>query len=172
MDLINIQSLIRDRKLIKAGEVDPTKSYVQVGVFQTGNRQSNSSNPNTYAPYVISLQDLADLQAACGSETPLFKEGSVGPKVSFVRPDYTDIKDVIIPGKLEIARNSYGGGIYNIAIEGSYNNNSPADTEWNTQYIDPANTSWAPLWDIKTELMIPGERVPKLLKVIVLHRSM
>lgn len=161
MDLINIQALIRDRKLIKPSDIDPTKSYVQVGVFQTG---TNSSNPNAYAPYVISLQDLADLQAACGSETPLFKEGSIGPKVSFVRPDYTNIKDVIVPGKLEIARDSNGGGIYNAAMEGNYNYNSPADTSWNTQYIDPANTNWAPLWDIKNrsyDTWRKGARTPE-----------
>jgi hypothetical protein len=81
-----------------------------------------------------------------------FKEGSVGPKVSFRKTAGSDPetnKDVIIPGLLEITRGNEGGGIYNIAQEGSFSGNvSPQGTVWNTQYLDPENTSWAPLWDI------------------------
>ena len=82
-----------------------------------------------------------------------FKPGSVGPKVSFIKESGSDPntnKDVIIPGELEITRGNNGGGIYNIALESDYNSsNSPENTAWNTQYVDAANTSWAPLWDVQ-----------------------
>ena len=81
-----------------------------------------------------------------------FKEGSVGPKVSFRKTAGSDPetnKDVIIPGLLEITRGNEGGGIYNIAQEEIFSGNfSPRGTVWNTQYLDPENTSWAPLWDV------------------------
>ena len=80
-----------------------------------------------------------------------FKKGSVGPKVSFKKENWTDPethKDVIIEGVLEITRN-FNQGIYNIAVESQYNGGvSPLNTEWNTQYVDANNTNWAPLWDI------------------------
>jgi hypothetical protein len=107
-----------------------------------------------YKPTAITF---ADLQSQLGgfSEGCLpqfnFKEGSVGPKVSFIKKagtDPTTNKDVIIPGQLEITRGN-GGGIYNIAQETSYNNVSPINTTWNTQYVDSTNTSWASLWDIE-----------------------
>lgn len=81
-----------------------------------------------------------------------FKKGSVGPKVSFVKSDYADpttTKDVIIPGVLEITR-GVNGGIYNIAVENSFNSNvSPLNTEWNTQFVNPDNTDWSNLWNIE-----------------------
>jgi hypothetical protein len=81
-----------------------------------------------------------------------FKKGSVGPKVSFVKSNYADpttTKDVIIPDVLEITR-GVNGGIYNIAVENSFNSNvSPLNTEWNTQFVDPDNVTWAPLGNIQ-----------------------
>jgi hypothetical protein len=82
-----------------------------------------------------------------------FKEGSVGPKVSFRKeagsdPDIITNRDIVIPGLLEITRGNSGGGIYNYAQESSFDNNSPKGTTWNTQYVDPENTSWAPLGNI------------------------
>ena len=89
----------------------------------------------------------------CGYKTN-FKPGSVGPKVSFRKESGTaptTYKDIIIPGELEITRGNGGGGIYNIAVEPNYSgaNDSPQFTYWNSQYITPENTSWAPLWDIQ-----------------------
>jgi len=84
-----------------------------------------------------------------------FKPGSVGEKVSFTKVTGTNPstnKDVIIPGELEITRGNSGKGIFNIALESSYNDStyvSPLNTFWNTQYVDNANTSWAPLWDVQ-----------------------
>lgn len=81
-----------------------------------------------------------------------FKAGSVGPKVSFRKEKGSNPeknKDVIIQGKLEITRGNNGGGIYNVATEGAYGNESPQNTYWSSQYLNPENTSWGPLWDIE-----------------------
>lgn len=153
MDIVKIQSLIAQGKLVKLEDIDPSKSYVQLGVYQAGNRQKGAANANTYAPYAIALDELKGLMDSdqCGGPLP-FKPGSVGPKVSFKKDNYSDPhvhKDVIIPGVLEITRGIYGGGIYNIAQESSYNNGtSPFNTEWNNQYVDPENTSWGSLWNL------------------------
>ena len=89
-----------------------------------------------------------------GLEPLPFKTGSIGPKVSFKKTSGSDPnthKDIIIPGLLEITRGNGGGGIYNIATESQFNGNvSPENTTWNTQYLNAANTSWAPLWDIQS----------------------
>lgn len=85
-----------------------------------------------------------------------FKTGSVGSKVSFTKPSYSNPyahRDVIIPGVLEIARNN-NGGLYNAALESSYNGNGPLNTEWTSQFVDPTYTSWAPLWDIASRTYV------------------
>jgi hypothetical protein len=38
MDIVNIQALIRARRNVLAADIDPTQTYVQIGVFQRGNR--------------------------------------------------------------------------------------------------------------------------------------
>lgn len=58
MDIFNIQALIRERKLVGLSDIDPTSSYLQVGVFQTGNRASNSSNADTYPSYAIPISEI------------------------------------------------------------------------------------------------------------------
>jgi hypothetical protein len=81
-----------------------------------------------------------------------FKEGSIGPKVSFTKVNDSDPainRDVIIPGQLEITRGNSGRGIYNVAVESNNNSSSPQDTFWNTQYVSDTDTSWAFLHDIE-----------------------
>lgn len=54
-----------------------------------------------------------------------------GNVISFTRPANTNISDIIDTG-LALARSNNGQGIYNSAIEASYNSAiSPANTEWN-----------------------------------------
>lgn len=84
-----------------------------------------------------------------------FKAGSVGEKVSFKKShtdDPTVVKDVIIPGQLEITRGNAGGGIYNIAYQINYSGGGPQYTFWNTQYLDANDTSWAPLGNIDSRI--------------------
>lgn len=107
-----------------------------------------------YKPTGILYADLkADILGNDnGCIPPLnFKIGSIGDKISFKKESGSNPrrnKDVIIPGELEITRGN-GGGIYNIAIENSYNqSNSPENTMWATKYNNPTLDGWAPLWDV------------------------
>lgn len=68
---------------------------------------------------------------------------SSGPTVIFERPDDSaSTIDVIIPGVLEIKRDDNGGGIYNVAVEGSFNGSvSPSGTTWNSYFTTSNNGS-------------------------------
>lgn len=70
-------------------------------------------------------------------------EGTYGPKVSFKKNNYGSEVDIIIPGVLEITRGN-NQGIYNAALELSYNGNvSPENTEWNNKILDQSLHGWA-----------------------------
>jgi hypothetical protein len=58
MDIVKIQSLIAQGRLVELSDVDPTKSYLQLGIYQPGNRQKGASDFNTYAPFAIPLSEL------------------------------------------------------------------------------------------------------------------
>jgi hypothetical protein len=65
---------------------------------------------------------------------------SVESTVYFTRTNSGQETDVIVAGRLEIARDS---GIYNAAKEGSFNDNvSPIDTEWNSIYTQNNNGNY------------------------------
>jgi hypothetical protein len=66
---------------------------------------------------------------------------SFGSVFTFERPDNDDsVIDVIVPGVLEIKRDSNGGGIYNSATEVSFNSSvSPSGTTWNSNFTSPTN---------------------------------
>ena len=59
MDIFNIQGLIADGKIVSMLDIDPTKAYIQIGVWQPGNRENGSGNANAYAPYVIPVSAFA-----------------------------------------------------------------------------------------------------------------
>ena len=150
MDILNWVYLLKN-KLVKTTVQNPEKDLVVLG-----NNVSWVKRGDKYQSYGMTVQDFATYVNESVDKCPIqmnFKPGSIGEKVSFTKvsglnPD--DNKDVIIPGLLEITRNNNGGGIYNIAQEGGYDNDvSPLYTSWNTQYIDDADTTWAPLWDVQ-----------------------
>lgn len=77
-----------------------------------------------------------------------------GDWVTFTKVNYATDVDVIIPGVLEITRGN-NKGIYNAAVESSYDNNdytSPANTEWNSQETDPTNYGWLDVNNITTRI--------------------
>lgn len=57
MDIYNIQALIKEGKIVTPSDIDPTNAYLQLGVYQEGNRKNNSANP-AYPPYAIKLSDV------------------------------------------------------------------------------------------------------------------
>ena len=72
---------------------------------------------------------------------------TVGPKVTFTKTNYGDEVDVIIPGVLEITRGN-NQGIFNYALQGSYSNNGPENTEWNSYYTDNNVYGWNNLTNV------------------------
>lgn len=70
MDIFNIQALIREGKLVGASDIDPTNAYLQLGVYQEGNRKNNSANP-AYPPYAIRLSDVASIGG--GATNPIVR---------------------------------------------------------------------------------------------------
>ncbi len=58
MNVDNIQALIAQKKIVELADIIPTEAYVQLGVFQHGNRQNGAGNANTYAPYIIPVSEL------------------------------------------------------------------------------------------------------------------
>lgn len=75
----------------------------------------------------------------------------LGAIVPFTNLNNTETVDPVIPGVLEITRGQSGGGIYNTILEFGYNNGvSPADTEWNSLYVDPVNNGHGDLTTLTT----------------------
>lgn len=58
MDILNIQALISKGRLVTSADIDPTETYVQIGVYQPGNRPSASGNPDAYASYTIAISEI------------------------------------------------------------------------------------------------------------------
>lgn len=58
MNIFRPQTLIKEGRIVKIADIDPTKSYAQLGVFQEGNRQRGAANADTYKSYVIPLSEL------------------------------------------------------------------------------------------------------------------
>lgn len=111
-----------------------------IGVSSSVNTDKRKSELSNSYQVVSNLSEISDVV----KDAPFtIDPNSVGEAVTFTRLDYEDTVDVIIPGELEIARDSYEGGIYNKAIESSWNNSSPADTQWNSKYIDPLLSGFA-----------------------------
>ena len=148
MDILNWVYLIKN-KLTRTTVQDPQKDLVILG-----NNVSYVKRGDKYQSYGMTVQDFAAyVNESVAGNCPIqmhFKPSSVGEKVSFKKAAGSDpntYKDVIIPGLLEITRGN-GGGIYNIAIESSFNSsNSPENTMWSTKYNNPTLDGWAPLWD-------------------------
>lgn len=58
IDPYNIQTLIAQGKLIQVADLDPNKTYLELGVYQEGNRQIAPGNANSYPSYAVTLQDV------------------------------------------------------------------------------------------------------------------
>ena len=69
MDQFKVQALIAQGDLVTASDIDASKSYLQVGVFQEGNRQKGPGNANAYAPYAIPVSEMGGTNI----KTPLFQ---------------------------------------------------------------------------------------------------
>jgi len=57
MDIVKIQSLIAQGRVVSITDIDPTQAFVQIGIYHPDNRKVGSAN-NTYPPFVIPLSEL------------------------------------------------------------------------------------------------------------------
>lgn len=67
MNIFNVQSLISKGRVAKLTDIDPTKAYVQVGVYQPGNRAIGSGNANTFKECAIPLSEIGGGALPTGS---------------------------------------------------------------------------------------------------------
>ena len=58
MNIDNIQAFITKGLIAEGSQIDPSKTFVQIGVYQPGNRQIGAGNANTYKSYAISIAEL------------------------------------------------------------------------------------------------------------------
>lgn len=72
MDIVNIQALISENKVVDLASIDSNNTYLQLGVYQVGNRKRSSGNANAYAPYVITV---AELLSGIGPVVPVSNNG-------------------------------------------------------------------------------------------------
>lgn len=70
MEIVNIEALLSEGKIATLDKLSQDNTYLQIGVFQTGNRKSGGKL-NSYAPFVISVAQL--LRGATANNT-LFQE--------------------------------------------------------------------------------------------------
>jgi hypothetical protein len=131
-----------NKKLTREGEHETASELDLFKSRESGNLMYNSPYG---IPVPLADQGYVDETTSQAVANPAanitfnVKESSIGETVSFVKPDdaaYEVVKDVIIPGELEITRGN-NQGIFNIAVEASYNNSAPANTYWCSQYTDP-----------------------------------
>ena len=58
MDIVKIQSLIAQGRVVEATDINADETFLQVGVYQPNNRRVGSGNADTYAPFAIALSQL------------------------------------------------------------------------------------------------------------------
>lgn len=142
MDILNFISWIASKRRVVT--TAPDDALVPIGI-------RTETRDDKYTTVAIKKSDLLGSSSTLCPLTLGFKPGSIGEKVSFRKENYADpikSRDVLIKGVLEITRGN-NGGLYNTVYQSNYSNQGPLNTEWNTQYINAADTSWAPLWDIQ-----------------------
>lgn len=71
MDIFNIQSLIKQGKIVSTSDINTNESYLQIGVYQPNNRKIASSDANVYPSYVIPLSQIIAGATTWGSITGL-----------------------------------------------------------------------------------------------------
>lgn len=58
MDIVKIQSLIAQGRVVEAADINADETFLQVGVYQPNNRRIGSGNADTYPPFAIALSQL------------------------------------------------------------------------------------------------------------------
>lgn len=101
MDIVKIQALIAQGKLIDLSSTDPANVYLQLGVYQFPNSRKSSGDANSYASYAISLQELLGYNQVQDESVNLVKRNIlnfVGPGVVSYDDPVNNKTVVFVPG--------------------------------------------------------------------------
>jgi len=90
MDIVKIQTLIAQGRVVELTDIDPTQSFVQIGIYQPDNRKIGSAN-NAYPSFVIPLSELTS-GGAWGTITGLLSnqldlQAALDAKYDITNPD-------------------------------------------------------------------------------------
>jgi len=115
MDILNVQALISQERIVGSSDINPDNAYLVVGVWQDGNRKSGSAN-NAYPSYAIPVSQVAGKQVIDVLGTSLYSTNpAAGPNFS--------TSDVIAFGGGAGANSTFGSNsIYLGSLAG---NNAP-----------------------------------------------
>ena len=82
MDNYILQTLITQGRIVTSAEIDPDNSYLQVGVYQKGNRKSKAAN-DAYPAFAIPLSQIASQQVIDVLGNTLYSTNpAAGPNLS------------------------------------------------------------------------------------------
>jgi hypothetical protein len=110
MDIFNVQALIREGRLVGASDIDPTSSYLQVGVFQNGNRRAGASNADTYPSYAIPISEIAGNSVS--NKSVIVVDGQFGDDASAVAAGIYDFNKPFQTIDAAIANAAYGDTLW------------------------------------------------------------
>ncbi len=83
MDIFKIQSLITKGKIVSSADIDPENSYLQIGIYQPGNRKKGASDPNAYPAFAIPLSEVGGKQVIDVLGSTLYStDPAAGPNFS------------------------------------------------------------------------------------------
>jgi hypothetical protein len=126
MDIFNIQALIKEGKIVGSADINLDNSYLQVGVYQPGNRKRGPSDANSYPSFAIPLSELGG--------------GNVTPQFQYEIGQYVAAQGGVIANRW--LSNSAGGS----PTSGTIQNYLVVDiidlatgAEWATSYVDIPN---------------------------------
>jgi hypothetical protein len=58
MDIVKIQSLIAQGRIVEAADINADETFLQVGIYQPNNRRVGSGNADSYPSFAIALSQL------------------------------------------------------------------------------------------------------------------
>jgi len=159
MDIVKIQTLIAQGRVVELTDIDPTQSFVQIGIYQPDNRKIGSAN-SAYPSFVIPLSELTS-GGAWGTITGLLSnqldlQAALDAKYDITNPD--SFIDITALAPYQLALGFTPEDVANKDIDGTLAANS--NTLYSSQravktYVDASVTGVLDdrgNWDASTNL--------------------
>lgn len=86
MEILNIETLIAQGKILKLADLDPDNDYLVVGKFQNGNRKSGGDG-TAYPSYVLPVKDIVVRNFKTYRAAFSLPDPSGDPKVNILQND-------------------------------------------------------------------------------------